>query len=145
MYREARKYIAFYVVILSCINNTTIKKNILFRIMVLDIGFSDMLSIVQTIGIVATLLLTLYYYTRQIQKLSTFIETQVLNDLDEKVNRLNESMVNIQSYQKSLLIYHQYLWMLDILLMCLTLGHMPMTCGKEKYLMTTSGFAGYIG
>jgi hypothetical protein len=61
--------------------------------MVIDIGFSDMLSIAQTIGIVSTLLLTLYYYRRQIQKISTDIETQVLNDLDEKVHRLNESMV----------------------------------------------------
>lgn len=61
--------------------------------MVIDIGFSDMLSIAQTIGIIASLLLTLYYYRRQIQKLSTDIETQVLNDLDEKVHRLNESMV----------------------------------------------------
>ncbi len=61
--------------------------------MVLNVDFSDILSISQTIGIIATLLLSLYYNRRQIQNLSTDIETQVLNDLDEKVHRLNESMV----------------------------------------------------
>ena len=52
--------------------------------MVVDIGFSDTLSIAQTIGVATTLSLTLYYYKRQMQKLSMDIELRVLNDLDEK-------------------------------------------------------------
>jgi hypothetical protein len=61
--------------------------------MVFYIGFSDVLSIAQTFGIIGTLLLIWYYNRIQIQNLSTDIETKVLSDLDEKVHRLNESMI----------------------------------------------------
>jgi len=43
-----------------------------------------MLSLAQTIGIVGTMVLTLYFSKRQIQALSIDQETRVLNDLDEK-------------------------------------------------------------
>ena len=46
--------------------------------MVLDIGISDMLSISQTIGIVGTLLITLFFSRREIKGLSVDIETKVL-------------------------------------------------------------------
>ena len=53
--------------------------------MVLDIGISDVLSITQTIGIIGTLLIALYFARREIRELSVDIETKVLSDLDEKV------------------------------------------------------------
>ena len=53
--------------------------------MVLDIGISDVLSIAQTIGIIGTLLIALYFSRREIRELSVDIETKVLSDLDEKV------------------------------------------------------------
>ena len=46
------------------------------------IGFSDTLSLTQSIGIVGTLILTLYFSKKQIQALSSDTETRVLNDLD---------------------------------------------------------------
>ncbi|MFL6358070.1 MAG: hypothetical protein ACJ72V_01860 [Nitrososphaeraceae archaeon] len=46
------------------------------------IGFSDMLSIAQTIGIVGTMVLTLIFSKRHIQSLSSHQQTRVLNDLD---------------------------------------------------------------
>ena len=49
-----------------------------------EIGFSDVLTLAQTIGIVGTMILTLYFSKRQIQALSSDTETRVLNDLDEK-------------------------------------------------------------
>jgi len=61
--------------------------------MVLDIGISDMLSISQTIGIVGTLLITLFFSRREIKGLSVDIETKVLSDLDEKVHRLEEHLL----------------------------------------------------
>ena len=48
------------------------------------IGFSDMLSIAQTIGIVGTMVLTLYFSKRQLQSLSIDTQTRGLNDLGEK-------------------------------------------------------------
>jgi hypothetical protein len=52
------------------------------------IGFSDTLSLAQSIGIVGTMILTLYFSKRQIQALSSNQETRVLNDLDEKFHNM---------------------------------------------------------
>ena len=49
-----------------------------------ELGFSDMLSVAQTIGIVRTMVLTLYFSKSQTQKLSIDVESKVLIDLDEK-------------------------------------------------------------
>ena len=53
-----------------------------------EIGFSDVLTLAQTIGIVGTMILTLYFSKRQIQALSSDTETRVLNDLDEKFHNM---------------------------------------------------------
>jgi len=60
--------------------------------MVLDIGISDTLSIAQTIGIIGTLLIALFFSRREIRELSVDTETKVLGDLDEKVHRLEEHL-----------------------------------------------------
>ena len=44
-----------------------------------------MLSIAQTIGIIGTLLLTLYFSKREVRGISVDIETKVLSDLVEKM------------------------------------------------------------
>jgi hypothetical protein len=61
--------------------------------MVLEIGYSDMLSIAQTIGIIGTLLITLYFSKREVRGLSVDIEIKVLSDLDEKMHRLEEHLL----------------------------------------------------
>jgi hypothetical protein len=61
--------------------------------MVLDVGISDSLSIAQTIGIIGTLLIALFLSRREVRELSIDIETKVLSDLDEKVHRLEEHLV----------------------------------------------------
>ena len=61
--------------------------------MVLDIGISDILSIAQTVGIVGTLLIALILSRREVRDLSTDIETKVLSDLDEKMHRLEEHLL----------------------------------------------------
>jgi hypothetical protein len=48
-----------------------------------EFGFGDVLSLVQTIGMVGTMILTLYFSKRQIQSLSIDQQTRVLNDSDE--------------------------------------------------------------
>ncbi len=60
--------------------------------MVLDIGISDMLSIAQTIGIIGSLLIALFFSRREIRELSVDTETKVLSDLDEKVHRLEDHL-----------------------------------------------------
>jgi hypothetical protein len=48
-----------------------------------ELGFGDVLSLAQTIGIIGTMVLTLYFSKRQIQSMSIDQQTRVLNDLDE--------------------------------------------------------------
>ena len=50
-----------------------------------ELGFGDVLSLAQTIGIVGTMVLTLYFSKRQIQSLSIHQQSRVLNDLGEKI------------------------------------------------------------
>ncbi|MFL6319228.1 MAG: hypothetical protein ACJ72Q_02030 [Nitrososphaeraceae archaeon] len=64
------------------------------------IGFSDMLSIAQTIGIVGTMVLTLIFSKRHIQSLSSHQQTRVLNDLDEKFRKMAEIIIEKPSMQK---------------------------------------------
>ncbi len=68
--------------------------------MVEGIGFPDMLSLAQTIGIVGTMILTLYFSKKQIQSLSIDQQTRVLNDLDEKVRKMAEIIIEKPSMQK---------------------------------------------
>ena len=58
-----------------------------------DLGFGDWLSLAQTSGIIATLLMTLYFSRKQIQGITTDVETRVLNDLDEKIHRMGELLI----------------------------------------------------
>ena len=68
--------------------------------MVSDIGFSDALTLVQTIGIVGIMVLTLYFSKRQIQSLSRDTETRVLNEMDEKIGRVLELVLERPSLSK---------------------------------------------
>jgi hypothetical protein len=49
-----------------------------------------MLSIVQTVGIIGTMVFTLIFSRKQIQSLSIHDQTRVLNDLDEKFHKMAE-------------------------------------------------------
>src|SRR5207249_1051088 len=62
--------------------------------------FPDILSIAQTIGIVGTMMLTLYFSKKQIQSLSVDQQTRVLNDLDDKVRKMAELIIEKPSMQK---------------------------------------------
>src|SRR5579864_8931993 len=57
-------------------------------------GFADVLTLAQTIAIIATLLITLYFSRKQIRSMSLDVETRVLNDLDEKRYRVSELMLD---------------------------------------------------
>jgi hypothetical protein len=65
-----------------------------------ELGFGDALSLAQTIGIIGTMVLTLYFSKRQIQSMSIDQQTKVLNDLDEKVHKMAELVLECPSIQK---------------------------------------------
>ncbi|MCI4345175.1 MAG: hypothetical protein L3K07_00245 [Thermoplasmata archaeon] len=58
-----------------------------------DLGFADLLSVVQTIAIIAALVMTVYFSRRQIQAFTADLETRVLNDIDEKFHRIGEILI----------------------------------------------------
>jgi len=65
-----------------------------------EFGFGDVLSLAQTFGIVGTMILTLYFSKRQIQSLSIDQQSRVLNDLDEKIRKTTELMLERPSLRK---------------------------------------------
>ena len=67
-----------------------------------DVGFSDLLSVVQTIAIISALLVTLYFSRRQIQALAMDLETRVLNDLDEKFHRIGEIFIERPDFVRTI-------------------------------------------
>ena len=64
------------------------------------IGFSDMLSIAQTIGIVGTMVLTLFFSKKQIQSLSIDTQTRGINDLGEKYLKMIERVIEDPSIRR---------------------------------------------
>ena len=58
-----------------------------------ELGLVDYFIMGEAVGIVATFVTAFYYSRRQMQKLSTDIETKVLSDLDEKILGLTQMAV----------------------------------------------------
>ena len=111
------------------------------------IGFSETLSLAQSIGIVGTMVLTLYFSKRQIQALSSDTETRVLNDLDEKFHNMAMLVMEDPSIGNVIENVNRYTNVKEIgfsfyiLWMCAT----PMRCDREEYLMIMNGPVGYNG
>ena len=56
-------------------------------------SFPDLLSVVQTVAIIAALLITLYFSRRQIQAFAVDLETRVLNDIGEQFARIGQIFI----------------------------------------------------
>ena len=55
-----------------------------------ELGLVDYFVMGEAVGIVATFVVSFYFSRKQMQKLSTDIETKVLSDLDEKIHDLTK-------------------------------------------------------
>src|SRR3989475_932095 len=55
-----------------------------------DIGFPELLTLVQTVAIILAIVIAVYFSRLQIQALKTDTEARVVNDLDEKLHRIGE-------------------------------------------------------
>src|SRR6266571_1382880 len=58
-----------------------------------DIGFPELLTLVQTVAIILAIVIAVYFSRLQIQALKTDTEARVVNDLDEKLHRIGESFM----------------------------------------------------
>jgi len=65
-----------------------------------ELGLAEYFSMAEALGIIATLFVILYFSRKQTQSLSVDIQTKVLNDLDEKVRKMVEIIVEKPSLQK---------------------------------------------
>lgn len=58
-----------------------------------DIDFSEILSIAQTVGIVGSLVIAFYFSRREIQHLSREFQAQVLNNITEKMYHISDIII----------------------------------------------------
>lgn len=108
------------------------------------LGFSDILTLAQTIAIVSTLLITLYFSRKQVQSVNLDLETRVLNDLDEKLHNL--IAISIQSPKLIKMVYdtpdeigEEIPYVNYILFMFAHAYHM-----KERNIVSENEWAGWL-
>jgi hypothetical protein len=65
-----------------------------------EVGIAEYFGMAEALGIIATLFVILYFSRKQMQSLSVDIQTKVLNDLDEKVHKMAEIIIEKPSMQK---------------------------------------------
>ena len=65
-----------------------------------ELGLAEYFGMGEALGIIATLFVILYFSRKQVQSLSVDVQTKVLNDLDEKVRKMAEIIIEKPSMQK---------------------------------------------
>ena len=65
-----------------------------------ELGLAEYFGMGEALGIIATLFVILYFSRKQMQSLSVDVQTKVLNDLDEKVRKMAEIIIEKPSMQK---------------------------------------------
>ena len=65
-----------------------------------DIGIIEIIGLGAPLGIIGIMIIVLYFSRKQAQGFNVDIETKVLNDLDEKVRKMAEIIIEKPSLQK---------------------------------------------
>lgn len=94
-------------------------------IAVTAIDFPELLTLVQTVAIIAAIIIAVYFSRRQIQALSADLEARVLNDLDEKLHRMGEIFMEKPDFVR-------------------VLNDVPSTAGAEVSFDPEAAFAYYV-
>jgi len=109
-----------------------------------SLGFSDVLSLAQTVAIISTLLITLYFSRKQIQTMGLDLETRVLNDLDEKLHSL--IALSVESPKLIKMVYdlpyevtEEIPYAYYVLFMCAHAYHM-----KERNILSENEWEGWL-
>jgi hypothetical protein len=69
-------------------------------LIMVEIGRVEIIGIGGALGIIGTMFIVLYFSRKQAQGFTVDIETKVLNDLNEKVHRTAEIIIEKPSMQK---------------------------------------------
>src|ERR687890_2195269 len=67
-----------------------------------EVGVAEYFSIGEALGIIGTMFVVLYFSRKHMQRLTEDVQTKVLNDLDEKVRKMAEIIIEKPSLQKVL-------------------------------------------
>ena len=70
-----------------------------------DIGIFEIIELGAPLGIIGTMFVVLYFSRKQTQGFNLDIETKVLNDLDEKVRRMAEIIIEKPSEELAFAFY----------------------------------------
>jgi hypothetical protein len=65
-----------------------------------EVGIAEYFGMAEALGIIGTMFVVLYFSRKQMQSLSVDVQTKVLNDLDEKVRKMAEIIIEKPSMQK---------------------------------------------
>jgi hypothetical protein len=65
-----------------------------------EVSLAEYFGMAEALGIIGTMFVVLYFSRKQMQSLSVDVQTKVLNDLDEKVRKMAEIMIEKPLMQK---------------------------------------------
>jgi hypothetical protein len=65
-----------------------------------EVGIAEYFGIGEALGIIGTMFVVLYFSRKHMQRLTEDVQTKVLNDLDEKVRKMAEIIIEKPSMQK---------------------------------------------
>jgi hypothetical protein len=65
-----------------------------------EVGIAEYFGIGEAIGIIGTMIVVLYFSRKHMQRLTVDVKTKVLNDLDEKIRKMAEIIIEKPSMQK---------------------------------------------
>ncbi|HYZ59080.1 MAG TPA: hypothetical protein VE544_05425 [Nitrososphaeraceae archaeon] len=67
-----------------------------------EVGIAEYFGIGEALGIIGTMFVVLYFSRKHMERLTEDVQTKVLNDLDEKVRKMAEIIIEKPSMQKVL-------------------------------------------
>jgi|ERR671910_2616423 hypothetical protein len=104
-----------------------------------EVGIAEYFGIGEALGIIGTMFVVLYFSRKHMQSLSADIQTKVLNDLDEKVRKMAEIIIEKPSMQKVIYKLENPSEELAFAIISCLFVLTYMRCVKEKCLMTMNG------
>jgi H+/gluconate symporter-like permease len=110
-----------------------------------DIGIVEIIGLGAPLGIIGTMFIVLYFSRKQAQDSDLDIETKILNDLDEKVRKMAEIIVEKPSLQKVIYKLEKPSEELAFATYILFILLMLMRCVKEMCSRIMNGQDGYNG
>ena len=65
-----------------------------------EVGIAEYFGMAEALGIIGTMFVVLYFSRKQMQSLLADVQAKVINDLDEKVRKMSEIIIEKPSMQK---------------------------------------------